>query len=241
MDGIDFERMAAELAAQCAGPSVPERDVPEGELRVAAAAMAARGYRHSPASLEALRRYLQGYGLYLAGAVGTGKTLFFRTVQPTPTRGNPQGRVAILSMAGLLDRSVADVAAFLDGNTDHELVLDDVGREPQFVEYGKRFEILPWILDRREACAARTHVTTNGSEREIAARYGTAVVDRLRGLGAYIRFSGPSLRAPRPKIRFPARKVAATAPESPESGLKRPRNTPQGPGAANLGADARNA
>ena len=214
---MDLMKILDELSADMKRPSVNERTIPDEEIKTAAAYMAKRGYAPSAASLSALEKYLQGYALWLSGDVGTGKTMFFKCVPPMRTRYNPDGMIAVLPMGGILDWSVDDMSAFLRDNAACEMVIDDAGREPQFVEYGKRFETLPWIVEKRMESASRTHFTTNFPKKYFDERYGYGLFDRMRSMAYHIRFDGESMRTLRPRIRFKGPEQAATPkPEPPK-------------------------
>ena len=212
---MNFKQIASELAADLKRPSVHERTVTEDELKAAAAHMAKRGYVPSAAALSALEKYMQGYALWLSGDVGTGKTMFFRCVPRMRTAINTDGAIAFLPMGAILDWSVGDLSAFLRENAGSEVVIDDAGREPQFVEYGKRFEVLPWIVEKRMESASRTHFTTNFPKKFFDERYGYGLFDRMRSLAYHVRFDGESMRTLRPRIKFKAREETATPPTPP--------------------------
>ena len=103
-----------------------------------------------------------------------------------------------------IEHTTPGVSAFLTANEGNELVLDDLGREPQFVEFGKRFEILPWIIEKRMGVTARTHFTTNFPKKYFDERYGYGLFDRMRSMAFHVRFEGESNRQLRPRIIFRA-------------------------------------
>ena len=183
------------LLSALARPACEERepDITPEMLERKARAMARRGYRHTERSLEALRLYLLGYGLFLQGPVGTGKTLFFRLL-----KGFGGEDIEIFSMHSILGRNESDIRELMDGLAFREIVLDDIGAEPTFNNYGVKFDILDYLIDRRMESAERTHFTTNLSKNEIASRYGGRVIDRLAEMCRSVKFEGRSLRAPKP-------------------------------------------
>ncbi len=188
------------ILSKLAEPTCAERaaEVPERRLAGWANAMAKlRGYRHSPETLDALHAYLAGYGLLLMGGVGTGKTEFFRAVSAA---GRTAGRapVALWQMMDCAGRTVAAIREAFASLRDREVVLDDVGAEPKFSDYGSRWEILPWIIELRMASPERTHFTTNLTARELEARYGARTVDRMHEMAASVAFAGKSRRRTRP-------------------------------------------
>lgn len=214
----------AEILAKLRTPTCEERaaEVSAARLTAWAQEMATRGYRHSEETLEALRLYLAGYGLLLMGGVGTGKTHFFQTVGAV-LRAQGRYRPAIFRMMDTVGRKVDDVREYFNEMSGSELVLDDIGAEPTFNEYGNRWDILPWLIEMRLAASGRTHFTTNLSPDELERRYGARTVDRLHEMAASVAFKGKSNRRTTPnagvvrayeKAVLDARKRAAEAARS---------------------------
>ena len=214
---MDYSNILNCLLSDLKRAQPDDRKITKEELTTYAANMARRGYVPCAASLAALEKYLQGYGLWLSGDVGTGKTMFFKVLPVFQTSRNREMERVTLSMGGILDWTVEDLSAFLTANEGNELVLDDLGREPQFVEYGKRFEILPWIIEKRMGVTARTHFTTNFPKKYFDERYGYGLFDRMRSMAFHVRFEGESNRQLRPRIIFRAA-AKPTAPAAPAGG-----------------------
>ena len=173
-------------------PTCEEREAeirPE-MLKAKAENMVRRGYRFNSASLEALRLYMAGYGLFIHGSVGTGKTMFFRTL-----RTFDGGEVAVFSMHDILGRTEGDIREMMDELAFREVLLDDIGAEPTFNNYGVKFDILAYIIERRMASEERTHFTTNLKKSEIKDRYGIRIIDRITEMCKSVEFSGASNRA----------------------------------------------
>ena len=189
----------AEILAQLRAPSCEERAAEVTAERLArwARQMSAQGYRHTEKTLEALRLYLAGYGLLLMGGVGTGKTHFFRTMGDVRAR-HGMARPVIYPMMDTVGRKVDEVREFFTATANREVVLDDIGAEPTFNEYGNRWDILPWLLEMRMAAPGRTHFTTNLSPAELERRYGARTVDRLHEMAASVAYTGKSNRRTRP-------------------------------------------
>ena len=197
---MDFGNILAEIAAQVAAPSVYERTIPEDELRRVARAMLSRGYVPDERVLAAAEKYLQGYALWIVGDVGTGKTTFFRALPVYQPQGRRDRERVILNMGRLLGQSVEDVREFLTEHRDDELVIDDIGKEPLFVEYGTRFEILPWIVEERIEVRARTHYTSNYGKKYFDERYGYGLFDRVYTSAYFAEWRGQSRRTLAPRV-----------------------------------------
>lgn len=189
----------AGILAQLKNPSCEERaaEVTAERLTAWARQMSAQGYRHTEKTLEALRLYLAGYGLMLMGGVGTGKTYFFRTVG-TVLHAMGRTRPIIYPMMDTVGQKVDDLREFFMDAARDEVVLDDIGAEPTFNEYGNRWDVLPWLLEMRMASSGRTHFTTNLTIAELRNRYGVRTIDRLHEMAADVKLEGKSNRRTRP-------------------------------------------
>lgn len=243
----DYSQIVADMTASLAEPSVYERTVTPGELRAAADKMLKRGYWPTEASLLALEKYLQGYALWLAGDVGTGKTFFFRAAPVWQPQGRSDRGRAVLNMGQLLGENVESVKRYLADHADDELVIDDIGKEPLFVEYGTRFEILPWIVEERMQVQARTHYTSNYGKKYFDERYGYGLFDRIFTGAYFVEFAGVSRRvlAPRVKYRPPAAPRGAAAPQpgalQPPAPAGSPQSRPGAPRSARSRSDGEGA
>ena len=169
-----------------------EADITQEMLMLKAKKMAERGYRFNESALEALRLYMSGYGLFVLGSVGTGKTMFFKVL-----RNHKGERIRIFSMHDIFGRNEVEVRELMDNLLDHELLLDDVGAEPQFNNYGVKFDILAYLVERRMESNMRTHFTTNMTREEFLGRYGDRIADRMAEMCRSVEFSGESLRSPK--------------------------------------------
>ena len=241
---MDFGNILAEIAAQVAAPSMYERTIPEDELRRFAMAMLSRGYVPDERVLAAAEKYLQGYALWIVGDVGTGKTTFFRALPVYQPQGRRDRERVILNMGRLLGQSIEDVREFLTEHRDDELVIDDIGKEPLFVEYGTRFEILPWIVEERVEVRARTHYTSNYGKKYFDERYGYGLFDRVytsayfaewrgqsrRTLSPRVKYSPPASRSPAAPQSRPVAPTAAGNPPIATAAPKQPPETPAAPG-----------
>ena len=183
-----------EILASLEQPTCEQREaeITQEMLVKKASSMAKRGYRFNAESLDALRLYMAGYGLFVYGDVGTGKTMFFRLM-----RNHEQKSIYIFSMHNILGRTEVEIRELMDSLAGQEVLLDDVGAEPKFNNYGVRFDILAYILERRMESRMRTHLTTNLSKGEIGDRYGKRVIDRIAEMCRSVEFSGKSQRSPK--------------------------------------------
>lgn len=165
--------------------SIPSnRLVNDNYLAAEARGMAERGYVFDDTSLNLLRTYLSTKaGLLLQGRVGTGKTFFFKA------RGIP-----ILSMQRASSHSLGEIEAALKSRHDEEILIDDIGAEGDFNNYGVKMDILSVIIASRLDTLARTHFTTNLTPEEIYTRYGARTFDRLKELAKMVPMTGESKR-----------------------------------------------
>lgn len=167
-------------------PCPQERKVPKSELIAYSRWMGeVKGYQPSEQSLFALLDYLKGYGLFLMGDVGTGKTMFFRCLKSD---------IKIFSLLRLMAKPLNDITQLLEDLQFDEVVIDDIGAEPVYNNYGSRLDLLPWVVEQRYESNMRTHFTTNLSAEELKNRYGVRVLDRLKELSQPHFFSGKSRR-----------------------------------------------
>ena len=197
-----LDRICGEIMAALERPQCAEVKVSEEAVRKRAEQMAREGYYPSPQTVVALGYYLKGYGLWLSGGVGTGKTEFFRHLRPlaVPTRatGYPP-QIVLFPLVQTVEMSVDDIRDWLNENRNAEVVLDDVGAEPVFNHFGGKFEILPYILDKRMESPCRTHATSNLSAKAMGERYhNVRILDRFAEMFVKVEFSGHSLRRSKP-------------------------------------------
>lgn len=141
-------------------------------------------------------------GLLLKGECGIGKTFGVEII------------AAIFQMPVFTPADFAGAYKDLDGNpVDLEkyvttggdffcepksIVIDEIGTKDNVKNWGETAEIMADVLDIRYRAfnryGVRTIVTTNLSDREIMARYGTRIVDRLAEMFYIKRVAGKSLR-----------------------------------------------
>lgn len=154
----------------------------------------AKGYEPSPESISALFSYMKGYGLFLMGGVGTGKTFFFRSLRE---------RVEVFSMLRNMAKPLDDISREVEAMRGDEILLDDIGAEPVYNNYGSRLDLLPWLIEMRLESPMRTHFTSNLKAEALMKRYGARVMDRVKQMAKCCIFTGESRR-----------KLTAMAPEA---------------------------
>ena len=93
---------------------------------------------------------------------------------------------------------IADGRDFF-GRPARVVVIDDLGSEPRTTRrFGDELNVLEYVLERRyrmfRRCGARTVVTTNLSDGELARRYGARIDDRFNEMMDFVFASGESLR-----------------------------------------------
>ena len=172
------EALAKSLKSIATDAALPDITVTDGELKVAATRLSRVGYDfdRTPNSLMALRAYLEGKPICLAGTAGAGKTMFFQALQKS---GVARDRIVIYSLPEHGNDFVSTIVDDIKSFADVELVVDDVGTESNW--NGRRTDdILSRLIAVREQTGKRTHYTTNLSAAQLMERYDERVVSRLR-------------------------------------------------------------
>lgn len=213
MNKNTLEKIMSELKNAIDKP-ICEFNVNPEAVKARALDMAKLGYRHTEASLTALEMYIKGFGLWLSGDVGTGKTMFFKLLRPLNLRFRTTGqipKIIIFPMVRTLEMSVDDIKEWLGENFYNEVVLDDVGAEPVYNHFGGKFDILPYILDKRLDSPCRTHATSNLKPKAMVERYDDKrILDRFSEMFVKIPFTGPSMRHSQPNAVIRAAQTLAT-------------------------------
>lgn len=182
---LEFERIAQEVNSRFfRKQDIGCVDVNDDEIRARASEMAKHGYSFDSSSIDALKAYLEGYGVLISGDVGTGKTSFFKAL----------GGIRKVTMVDLYANPLEEIVEIVDRMNDEEIVVDDIGTEPVYSNYGCKMDILPWLIERRSKSEMRTHYTTNLNGDELTKRYGARVVDRMYETCKMFKFSGASRR-----------------------------------------------
>ena len=173
------------------------------EFEAIATKMANLGYIHTKTSLEALKAYMSGYGLLLMGDVGTGKTLFFKALfkalEPSDSLEQLNRKLRneepqICYMRETVGMDFDDIESCITDLDYQEVLFDDIGVEVIANDWGRKFELVPWLVDLRVNKSRRTHFTTNLSADQLLERYGARTIDRLHALTKVFEFKGESRR-----------------------------------------------
>lgn len=169
-----IERLANEMVAQVKTPNVTVAAVEEMAKKMISA-----GYEMTQGSLSILADYLKGYNLWLCGNVGVGKTFFFDCISRI-RRERGLYPIIKLSMLETMAWKMDDARDWVEEAEDSDVLIDDVGTEPEMNNYGMRAELFPYLLEKRmQNTRRRTHMTSNLGPRDILKRYDMRVSDRF--------------------------------------------------------------
>lgn len=134
--------------------------------------LAGRGYIPTGSSVEAVRDYLNGYGLLLTGSAGVGKTYLLRLLG-----------LRIWTATDICDYGMRHIQQWFEDTRGKEIAIDDIGTEITVSEYGAKDDIMKLVIAYRcERQRGRTHVTTNLDAAGIIDRYGDRTMSRLLGM-----------------------------------------------------------
>ena len=169
-----IERLAKEMVAPVKTPNVTVAAVEEMAKK-----MISVGYEMTQGSLSILADYLKGYNLWLCGNVGVGKTFFFDCISRI-RREKGLYPIIKLSMIETMAWKMDDARDWVEEAEDRDVLIDDVGTEPEMSSYGMKAELFPYLLEKRmQNTRRRTHMTSNLGSRDILKRYDVRVSDRF--------------------------------------------------------------
>ncbi len=172
---------------------------------------------------QSIRRWMedptQKPWLLLAGAPGTGKTLFMlamaETIAATPGRARPTF-ISAADYARMTSKARDEIT---DGRG--VIMLDDIGTEPTSAkDYGT--EITPFAefiarrYDRARELVTINVMTTNLTIDEVREAYGTRTLERLMELSKIVTFTDGSFRRSRPPPRMSTHPATSDHPRSHE-------------------------
>lgn len=162
----------------------PAETVSKERFMAEANRMADRGFVFDEEGLKLLKSYLANQsGLLLLGNVGCGKTFFFKARE-----------IPVLSMQTICEHTLSEISTALKAHEGSEILVDDIGAEGEFNNFGTKQDILQLILETRLATPERTHFTTNLKMPDLYARYGARTFDRLKELAKLYTLEGGSKR-----------------------------------------------
>jgi len=145
------------------------------------------GFEPDAQYVEPIRAYLSGYGLLLTGKAGVGKTFLLTCLH---------GRVR--PAAEIVEYGLRDIRTFYEWTDGHDIFIDDLGTEAIVTEYGAKDDLMKAVIAHRaERQKGRTHVTSNMTAAEIAARYGDRTLSRLLGMCKVFTLTGANRRTPK--------------------------------------------
>ena len=129
----------------------------------------------------------RGLGLLCMGNCGRGKTTICLQVLPCILL-HYFHKIVSIYLAREMNRQYAEVM-------QHYLfVIDDIGREEPYQEYGNRFNVLPDLVDDCERRGKLLITTTNCTTAELAEKYGERTLSRLKATTRLVVFAGEDLR-----------------------------------------------
>lgn len=125
-------------------------------------------------------------GLLLQGKCGTGKSLIARIVIPT-----------IFESLNFLSTSSTHMQDRMEDLLSWKCcyaIIDDIGTEFDYIQFGQRRMLLNEIVENFEMKHGILVLTTNLTDDMIREKYGERVLDRIRGNMVKARFNGDSNR-----------------------------------------------
>ena len=126
-------------------------------------------------------------GLFLYGTCGRGKTFLARYVLPMIFKES-MGK-----LPGYFDMTYA-VRHTDEVLRESIIILDDLGTEQKYQEYGTVRDTLAEIVDTAEKQGKMLIVTTNLTGKMLEEAYGTRTYDRLLKLTKRVKYTGESFR-----------------------------------------------
>lgn len=129
----------------------------------------------------------EGKGLLMHGKCGTGKTMFGRYILP----------LMILGHFGLVVKcyDAIEMNSKYDEIFGRKLLsIDDIGTECIMVNYGEKRLIFSELIDLSEKNSKLLILTTNLTDKELEAKYGERVLDRIKSTTKRVAFNGKSFR-----------------------------------------------
>lgn len=150
-------------------------------------------YKHYPAYDEVIDWMVDNdnKGLLLTGNKGTGKTIIIRQVITGMIRGVHGKVVRTYNPRTLSVMTRDDFFEILKRPT---IILDDIGREGEKVEFGNRFDPVVFAIEEAYDSRKILIISTNLTFTELTARYGDHITDRLKEICRIVPIEGKSMR-----------------------------------------------
>ena len=128
-------------------------------------------------------------GLFLIGPVGVGKTEICMKVLPLMFR---HALKLILTRMSAIDLNVPD--RYKAAKSHKLLVVDDVGTESPYNDYGTVHDVFSEVVDGIEKNGVLLIATSNLSDEELETKYGARTMDRIKANMRIVIFDENSLR-----------------------------------------------
>ncbi len=112
--------------------------------------------------------------------------------KPVPHKDFPGMVKKCLGCAAFADND--ELISFASPDESPFLLLDDLGAEPPFNDYGRRLELVSYIINLRYNSPCVTHITSNLTAAQIARRYDASTWDRIREMTRGFELKGESRR-----------------------------------------------
>ena len=129
----------------------------------------------------------KGLGLFCMGNCGRGKTTICLQILPCIMQ-HYLHKIMAMCLAREMNRHYTEVMQ------NRLLIIDDVGREEPYQEYGNRFNVFPDFVDDCERRGKFLIANTNCTKEQLADKYGERTLSRLKATTRLVVFAGEDLR-----------------------------------------------
>ena len=129
----------------------------------------------------------KGMGLFCMGNCGRGKSTICLQVLPCIMEQYYR-KIFFITLAREMNRHYNEVMQ------KQLLIIDDVGREEPYQEYGNRFNVFPDFVDDCERKGKLLITNTNCTKEQLAEKYGERTLSRLKATTRLVAFAGADLR-----------------------------------------------
>lgn len=129
----------------------------------------------------------KGMGLFCMGNCGRGKTTICMQVLPCIMQYYFH-RIITVCLAREMNTHYKEIMQ------KYLLVIDDIGREEPYQEYGNHYNVFPDYVDDCERKGKFLITNTNCTKEELAMKYGERTLSRLKATTRLVAFAGKDLR-----------------------------------------------